>query len=89
MSELARRRESVAFSTRRPRAGEGSKRIAAISWMVLSLNLGHFPALVFRSFSTASETQMSAVALSLTLSALADAIKTTAQRNRKNITGDS
>jgi hypothetical protein len=41
--------------------------MAAISWMVLILNRECLPALVLRSDSSASESQTSAVALSLTV----------------------
>ena len=39
-----------------------SKRMAAISWMLLSLNRSHLPELLCRSRSLASESQISAVA---------------------------
>src|SRR5438445_8539704 len=56
-------RNNLALRTSRPLTERASNRIAAISWMDLSWNLGNSPALLWRSCGVVSASQMLAVAV--------------------------
>ena len=67
MSSPARRSSNRALTTSRPAAGDASKRITAISWMLLSLKASYLPA-VWSCSPGKADAHMSAVAWRRTVS---------------------